>query len=58
MGLWPTCAADEIRRLVGLLMAVPYGMLAERWGRKPVIFLIILGLSLGRAWSLFVCKLG
>lgn len=57
MGFWPICAADEIRSLVGLLMAVPYGVLAERWGRKPVLFLIILGLSLGRAWSLFVCKL-
>ncbi|KAJ5720497.1 MFS general substrate transporter [Penicillium malachiteum] len=34
--------------LAGILLSVPYGVLADRWGRKPVLLLGILG---GSSWG-------
>lgn len=42
--------------VVGILFSVPYGVLADRWGRKPVLLLGILGTLLGESWVRVVCK--
>ncbi|KAK9439183.1 Major facilitator superfamily domain, general substrate transporter [Metarhizium brunneum] len=39
----------------GLLLAIPYGILADRWGRRPVLLLCLLGLALAIAGVLMVC---
>ncbi|KAJ5938157.1 MFS general substrate transporter [Penicillium verhagenii] len=39
----------------GILLSVPYGILADRWGRKPVLLLGILGSLLGEIWVRVVC---
>ncbi|KAJ5915558.1 MFS general substrate transporter [Penicillium verhagenii] len=39
----------------GILLSVPYGILADRWGRKPVLLLGILGTLLGESWVRVVC---
>lgn len=39
----------------GVLLAIPYGRLSDRRGRKPVLFLGILGQALAYFWTLFVC---
>ncbi|KAJ5627096.1 hypothetical protein N7528_004523 [Penicillium herquei] len=41
--------------LAGMLLSVPYGVLADRWGRKPVLLLGISGILLGEAWIRIVC---
>ena len=40
----------------GLLFAIPYGVLADTFGRKVVLVMNIAGSSLATAWVLFVCK--
>lgn len=39
----------------GILLTIPYGRLSDRHGRKPVLFLGILGQSLAYFWTLFIC---
>ncbi|PLB39661.1 putative MFS multidrug transporter [Aspergillus candidus] len=41
--------------LPGILLAIPYGVAADRWGRKPVLLLGILGIMLGEIWVRVVC---
>ena len=41
----------------GILLALPYGTLADRWGRKPVLLLCALGLALSMTAVLMVCWL-
>ncbi|KAJ5108505.1 MFS general substrate transporter [Penicillium angulare] len=41
--------------LPGIILSVPYGVLADRWGRKPVLLLGMLGVLLGEFWVRFVC---
>ncbi|KAG7115307.1 MFS efflux pump atnC like protein [Verticillium longisporum] len=62
------CKADEIQSqlayllgigavigaLVTLVVAFPYGVLADRLGRKPAFFLAYLGILLGFGWAPFV----
>lgn len=39
----------------GVLLSVPFGILADRWGRKPVLNLSLVGYLLGEAWARVVC---
>ncbi|KAF8537766.1 major facilitator superfamily domain-containing protein [Trichophaea hybrida] len=39
----------------GVLLAIPYGVLADRYGRKIILVLALLGLTLSFSWILFVC---
>ncbi|GIC85845.1 uncharacterized protein Aud_001685 [Aspergillus udagawae] len=43
-----------VEAVVGLFVAFPFGVLADRVGRKPVIFLSVIGTSLALAWELVV----
>ncbi|KAF7184358.1 hypothetical protein CNMCM7691_005110 [Aspergillus felis] len=43
-----------VEAVVGLFVAFPFGVLADRVGRKPVIFLSVIGTSLALAWELAV----
>ena len=40
----------------GLLLALPYGYIADRYGRKIVLLLSLIGVTLGLAWILLVGK--
>jgi MFS family permease len=42
--------------LPGILLGIPYGVMADRIGRKQVLILAILGTQLGEVWSRAVCK--
>ncbi|KAG0158351.1 MFS multidrug transporter, putative [Penicillium digitatum] len=39
----------------GLLLSLPYGVMADRWGRKPLVYLSMLGILLGEIWVRIVC---
>lgn len=39
-----------------MLLAVPYGVLADRVGRKKVLLLAIVGLFMNDAWIRLVCE--
>ncbi|KAJ5623363.1 MFS transporter [Penicillium lividum] len=41
----------------GVVLAVPYGLLADRWGRKPVVLMSIMGILLSMTFTLLVCGL-
>ncbi|KAJ5676528.1 uncharacterized protein N7477_002161 [Penicillium maclennaniae] len=40
---------------VGILLLLPFGILSDRWGRKPVLYLACLGLVLSEMWVRTVC---
>jgi hypothetical protein len=40
----------------GILGAVPFGIMSDKAGRKPVLFLATVGLSLSVLWSILVCE--
>lgn len=39
-----------------LFLAVPYGIVADKYGRKIVIFLAAFGIMMSSTFGLFVCK--
>ncbi|KAK4165567.1 major facilitator superfamily domain-containing protein [Cladorrhinum sp. PSN259] len=45
---------DVCETLPGILFAVPFGILADRWGRKGVMLMAVLGLVLADGWVRFV----
>ncbi|KAI5250085.1 MFS general substrate transporter [Aureobasidium subglaciale] len=38
----------------GLILSIPVGILADRWGRKPIVVLGLCAFPLSLAWKLFV----
>lgn len=52
MPCFPRLAAD----CVGILLSLPFGILSDHWGRKPVLYLSVLGLMLSETWIRLVCK--
>ncbi|KJK63126.1 MFS like protein [Aspergillus parasiticus SU-1] len=46
-----------VEALVGLVVAFPFGVLADRIGRKPIILLSTVGSQLALAWELVVIAL-
>ena len=40
-----------------LLSAVPWGILSDRWGRKPVMTIGVLGIVLNATFATLVCEL-
>lgn len=40
----------------GLLLAMPYGVVADKYGRKVVLVASMIGMFLSSIWVLFVCK--
>jgi hypothetical protein len=49
---------DMFEALPSILLSLPYGVLSDLWGRKPVIYLGIVGMLLGELWVRLVGKLG
>ncbi|OQE40910.1 hypothetical protein PENCOP_c005G08128 [Penicillium coprophilum] len=39
----------------GLVLSLPYGVLSDHWGRRPIIYLSMLGILLGEIWVRIVC---
>ncbi|KAH0603176.1 uncharacterized protein H6S33_008180 [Morchella sextelata] len=39
----------------GVVLAIPFGVMADRYGRRPMLMLTLLGLSLSSAWVLLIC---
>ncbi|KAJ5205015.1 uncharacterized protein N7498_005894 [Penicillium cinerascens] len=46
---------DTFDVLPGILLLLPFGILADRWGRKPVLYLSVLGVLLSETWIRLVC---
>lgn len=46
---------DTFNTLPSVLLSIPYGVLADHWGRKPVILIGMFGFLLGDAWTRVVC---
>ncbi|KAJ5897641.1 Major facilitator superfamily domain general substrate transporter [Penicillium tannophilum] len=57
MGYMPVMEAVVTRMLIealGLTTAFPFGVLADRIGRKPILYLAFAGSILSKGWKLFV----
>lgn len=40
----------------GIFLTIPFGRFADKYGRKPILFLGLLGQILSYLWVLLVCK--
>ena len=40
---------------LALLTSIIYGIASDRYGRKPVLLLSMVGLTIGQLWSMLVC---
>ena len=41
---------------IAVVLAIPWGVLTDRIGRKKVLLLALFGLLLNEAWARLVCK--
>jgi hypothetical protein len=48
--------ANTFESIPGIVGAVPYGILSDRWGRRPVMGLAVLGIVLSMVFNYGVCK--
>lgn len=48
--------AEMFMALPGLLLAIPYGTLADKIGRKWIFTASLVGIVLNFAWSLLICQ--
>jgi hypothetical protein len=48
--------AATFEAVPGIVGAVPYGVLSDRWGRRPLIGLSLAGTVLSQAFTYLVCK--
>ncbi|KAJ5970219.1 uncharacterized protein N7479_000137 [Penicillium vulpinum] len=39
----------------GLVLSLPYGVLSDHWGRKPLLYLSMSGILLAEIWARIVC---
>ncbi|KAJ5642430.1 hypothetical protein N7490_006430 [Penicillium lividum] len=46
---------DGFDVLPGILLSLPYGVLSDHWGRKPVLLLATLGILLSELWTRVIC---
>ena len=46
---------DTFDAIPGLLLAIPFGALADKWGRKWIFVASLVGLQLNAAWILLIC---
>ncbi|KAJ4299665.1 hypothetical protein N0V90_004911 [Kalmusia sp. IMI 367209] len=46
---------DMFDAIPGLVLAVPFGALADEWGRKWIFVATLVGLQLNSAWILLIC---
>ncbi|PYH87449.1 MFS general substrate transporter [Aspergillus ellipticus CBS 707.79] len=51
----PQTRGDLLMSTLGILLSVPFGVLADHWGRKPVLLLGVLGVLLGETWVRVLC---
>ena len=42
--------------IIDMLLALPYGIAADRFGRRPILLLFIVGYILGDTWVKLVCE--
>lgn len=47
---------ETLTVFLGILFSLPYGVLSDHWGRKPVLYLGILGILLSETWIRIVCR--
>ena len=40
---------------IAMLLSLPYGILSDHWGRKPVMYMGLAGILLGELWVRLVC---
>ncbi|MCJ1478672.1 hypothetical protein MMC13_007353 [Lambiella insularis] len=46
---------ERLLELVPSIFAIPYGLLANRWGRRNVLSLGLFGWAISDAWALIIC---
>jgi hypothetical protein len=49
-------ASDALTELSAIILAVPYGTLADRIGRKKIFLLAIVGIGMNDLWMRMICK--
>jgi len=47
--------SDLFEAMPGIFLAVPYGILADRFGRKWLFVLSLVGVILDSTWVLIIC---
>jgi MFS family permease len=42
--------------LIALVLAIPYGTLAETFGRKPIMFMSMIGIAAEALTDVWICR--